>query len=123
MVTYNLDKIGWNYSMRMGCKCACKGDYEDSIKYYEEALREGTKDGFIYNNLADAYMNVGRPDIALEYAKEAIGRLQDETFPYVTLGEVHQANGEHGKAVDCIVKAQEIFEESVPELKGMIFDS
>lgn len=48
---------------------------------------------------------------------------QDKTLPYVTLGEIHQAGGEHEKAVECIHRAQEIFEELMPEMKDALFDT
>ncbi|MDI6889659.1 MAG: tetratricopeptide repeat protein [Thermodesulfovibrionales bacterium] len=123
MAIYSVDKIGWSPTLRMAYKYATGSDYENAIKYYKEALKEGTNNVLIYNNLANVYMNAGQLDEALVCVEEAINRAQDETVPYVTLGEIYQAKGEHKKAVDCIVKAQEIFEESVPELKDMIFDS
>jgi len=123
MAVYSVDKIGWSNSLRTAYKYATGGDYEEAIKYYKEALKEETNEVLIYNNLADTYMNASQTDPALVCAEEAINRAKGEVVPYVTLGEIHQAKGEHEKAVDCIVKAQEIFEESVPELKDIVFDS
>ena len=123
MAVWSTDKIGWSQTLRTAYKCASQSDYENAIKYYKEALKEETNDALIYNNLADTYMNAGKLDEALVRTEEAINRAEDKTVPYVTLGEIYQAKGEHTKAVDCIVKAQEVFEESVPELKDMIFDS
>ncbi|MBU4311921.1 MAG: tetratricopeptide repeat protein, partial [Candidatus Omnitrophica bacterium] len=99
------------------------GDYENAIRYYKEALKQGTENGIIYNNLADVYMNADQLDAALESAEEAINRARNAAVPYVTVGEIYQAKGEHERAIDYIVKAQEIFEESMPELKNMDFDS
>ncbi|MEW6674786.1 MAG: tetratricopeptide repeat protein [Nitrospirota bacterium] len=123
MTVWSTDKIGWSPNLRMAYKCASNSDYENSIKFYKEALKEGTNSVLIYNNLADVYMNADQLDVALVCAEEAINRAQDTAVPYVTLGEIYQAKGEHEMAVDCIVKAQEIFEESIPELKDMAFDS
>ncbi len=123
MAVYSTDKIGWSKTLRMAYKYASKGDYENAIKYYKEALKEGTNNVLIHNNLADAYMNADQLDVAFVCVKEAINRGQDEAVPYVTLGEIYQAKGEHGKAVDSIHKAQEILEGSVPELKDIVFDS
>ncbi len=123
MAVYSVDKIGWSNSLRTAYKYATGGDYEEAIKYYKEALKEGSNEVLIYNNLADTYMNAGQTNPALVCAEDAINRSRAEVIPYVTLGEIYQAKGEHGKAIDCILKAQEIFEESVPELKDMVFDS
>jgi len=124
MATYSLDKIGWSHSMRMGTRCAGKGDYEASIQHYLQALKEDSNNpALILNNLADSYMNIGKLDSAVEQAREAISKAQDKTLPYVTLGEIYQARGEHEKAVECIHRAQEIFEELMPEMKDALFDS
>ena len=124
MATYSLDKIGWSHSMRMGTRCASKGDYEASIQHYLQALKENSKNpALVLNNLADSYMNSGELDLAMEQAREAVSKAQDKTLPYVTLGEIYQARGEHEKAVECIQQAQEIFEELMPEMKDALFDS
>ena len=123
MAVYSTDKIGWSPILRIAYKCATGGNYEEAIKYYKEALKEGTNEVLIYNNLADTYMNAGQPEVALICAEEAVKRVENEPVPYVTLGEIYQTKSEHEQAVDCILKAQEIFEESVPELKDMAFDS
>jgi len=106
----------------MAYRYATNDDYANAIRYYKESLKEGTNQVLIYNNLADTYVNAGQLEPAIVCAEEAISKTQ-EAVPYVTLGEIFQAKGEHKKAVDCILKAQEIFEESVPELKDMVFDS
>ena len=123
MATYCVDKIGWSHPLRTGYKHAVKGDYENAINSYEDALREEGNQILIYNNLADAYMNLGELDRALDYAQKAADCAEDKVVPCVTLGEIHQAKGEHKKAVDCIVKAQNLLEESVPELKDVVSDS
>lgn len=124
MATFSLDKIGWSHSMRMGTRCASKGDYEVSIQQYLQALKEDSRNpALILNNLADSYMNIGQLDLAMEQAREAVSKAQDKTLPYVTLGEIYQARGEHEKAVECIRQAQEIFEELMPEMKDALFDS
>lgn len=122
MAVYSTDKIDWSQILRMAHRCAANGDYESAIKYYKEALKEGTNQVLIYNNLADTYMNAGQLDPAIVCAEEAVGKTQ-EAVPYVTLGGIYQLKSEHEKAVDCIVKAQKILEESVPKLKDMVFDS
>jgi len=123
MATYCVDKIGWSHPLRTGYKHAVKGDYENAINSYEDALKEGENQVLIYNNVADAYMNLCQLDRALDYAQKAAKCAVDKVVPYVTLGEIHRAKGEHKNAVDCIVKAQNLLEESVPELKDVISDS
>ncbi len=124
MATFSQDKIGWSFSMRMGTRCAGKGDYEASIQHYRDALEEDSdKAPLVLNNLADAYMNIGQFDLAMDQAKEAVNRAEDKTLPCVTLGEIYQAKGGHEKAVECISRAQEIFEEVMPEIKDALFDS
>ena len=110
--------------MKMGYRCASKGDYAVSIEHYLQASNEGSDDdALICNNLADSYMNIGHLGLAMGRAKKAIGTARDKTLPYVTLGEIYQAGGEHEKAVECIHRAQEIFEELMPEMKDALFDS
>jgi len=123
MATFSVDKIGWSHALRMGYKHAIKGEYEDAISSYEDALKKGENQALIYNNLADAYVNLGQFDRALDYAQKAADCAEDKVVPYVTLAEIYQAKGKHKKAVDCVVKAQNLFEESVPELKDVVFDS
>lgn len=123
MAVYGTDKMGWSQTMRMAHRCASSGEYENGAKYYRDALREGTNDTLIYNNMADLCMNAGQLDQAIAYAEQAVVRSPNEAVPHVTLAEIYQAKGEHEKAVDWILKAQEVFEESVPELKNVEFDS
>jgi len=124
MATYSLDKIGWSFSMRMGSRCAEKRDYDASIQHYLQALKEDSNNpALILNNIADSYMNINQLDSAFCQAAEALRIAQDKTLPYVTLGEIHQARGEHEKAVECIRQAQEKFEELMPEMKDALFDS
>ena len=123
MAVYSVDKIGWSQTLRMAYKSASCGDYEKAIKYYKEALKEETNNVLIYNNLADTYMKTDRLDEALVCVEETIAKAEDKTISYVTLAEIYQAKGEHTKAVNFMLKAQNIFEESVPELKNMVFDS
>ncbi len=123
MALYSVDKIDWSNSLRTAHKCAAGGDYEEAIKQYKEALKEGANEVLIRNNLADTYMNTGQIGPALICAEDAINRGEGEAVPHVTLGEIYQVKGEHDRAVDCIVEARRIFEESVPELKNVVFDS
>ena len=123
MAVWCTDKIGWSHQLRMAYTHAAKGEYEDAVSPYEEALKEGKNQVLIYNNLADAFMNLGQLDRALSYAQKAADCAEDKIVPYVTLAQIYQAKGEHKKAIAYIVKAQKLFEESVPELKDMVFDS
>lgn len=123
MAVWCADKVGWSYQLRTAYKHAVNREYEDAISFYEDALKEGKNQVLIYNNLADAYMNLGQLDRALSYAQKAADSAEDKVVPYVTRAQIYQAKGEHKKAVACIVKAQKLFEESVPELKDAVFDS
>ena len=121
MVMYGRNKVGWSYNLRLGFQSAIQGNYEDSIKFFKEALKEEPENAVIYNNLADAYMNLGQLDEAEEYAKEGIDKPEEKTLSYVTLAEIYRSMGEHKHAIDCIIKALEIYEEKVPELKDALF--
>ena len=123
MAVWCTDKIGWSHQLRMAYKHAAKGEYEKAISPYEETLKEGKNQVLIYNNLADAFMNLGQLDRALSYAQKAADCAEDKIVPYVMLAQIYQAKGKHKKAVAYIVKAQKLFEESVPELKDAAFDS
>ena len=123
MTVWCTDKIGWSQTLRRAYKYASCGDYEKAIEYYKDALKEGTNSVLIHNNLADAYISTDRLGEALVCAEEAMAKAGDKTVSYVTLAEIYQAKGEHKKAVDYIIRVQKIFEESVPELKDIVFDS
>lgn len=123
MAVYSTDKINWSPALRTAYKYATVGDYEKAVNCYQEALKEGAHEVLIYNNLADAYLNAGQLRSALTCVKDAINRAGGEVVPAVTLAEIYQARGDHGKAIDWILKAREKFEESAPELKDMVFDS
>jgi len=100
MAIWNTDKIGWSQTLRMAYKCAAGGNYKEAIKYYKEALKEvAASKALIYNNLADVYMNAGQINSALKCVENAINGVRGEVVPYITLGEIYQAKGEHGKAV------------------------
>ena len=121
MTMYGRNKLGWSYDLRMGFQSATKGNYEESIEFYKDALNEDPENAVIYNNLADAYMNLGQLDQAAKYAKQAISRPQEQTLSYVTLAEIYRDRGEHKQAIDSILKGVEIYEQAVPELKDTLF--
>ncbi len=50
-------------------------------------------------------------------------KLQNESSIQYRLSWTYNSKGEHDKAVDCILEARRIFEESVPELGDVVFDS
>lgn len=121
MVMYGRSRVGWSYNLRLGFQSGVKGNYDDCIRFYEEALKEEPENAIIYNNLADAYRNLGQFHKAAKYAKEGINRPEEQTLSYVTLAEIHRDMGEHKRAIDYILKALEIYEERVPELKEALF--
>ena len=123
MVVWIGDKTGWSQTLRMAHKCGSRGDYQGAIRHYEDALREGRNGTLIRNNMADAYMNLCEFDKAITFAEEAVEESPAEAVSYVTQGQVYQAKGQHKKALDCMIKSRQAFEESVPELRDMDFAS
>ncbi|ETB59790.1 hypothetical protein YYC_03181 [Plasmodium yoelii 17X] len=75
----------------LGNKCFQEGKFEDSVKYFSDAIKNDPSDHVLYSNLSGAYSSLGRFYEALESANKCINIKND--WPK---GYIRKACAEHG---------------------------
>ncbi|CAF1135405.1 unnamed protein product [Adineta ricciae] len=105
-----------------------QGDYEQAIKYYEQASKTNALPGkypslaTTYNNTGSIYNAIGQYTEALSYYDKALG-IQEKTLPenhpslaisYNSIGFVYRELGQYTKALLFYEKALGIQEKTLP---------
>ncbi|CAD2093239.1 Hsp70/Hsp90 organizing protein, putative [Plasmodium vinckei brucechwatti] len=75
----------------LGNKCFQEGKFDDSVKYFSDAIKNDPSDHVLYSNLSGAYSSLGRFYEALESANKCISIKND--WPK---GYIRKACAEHG---------------------------
>ena len=70
-----------------------RGNLEEAVRAYTEALRLDPEMAPAYSNRGSAYLNMGRPELAIADADEAISREPRQPVAYSVLGNAHHALG------------------------------
>ena len=70
-----------------------RGNLEEAVRAYTEALRLDPEMAPAYSNRGSAYLNMGWPDLAIADADEAISREPRQPVAYSVLGNAHHALG------------------------------
>lgn len=76
-----------------------EGKYEDSIKYYSEAIALDDKNHVLYSNRSAAYAKAGKYDLALNDAEKTIGIKPDWGKGYSRKGSALQFLGRREEAI------------------------
>ena len=93
-------KRGWSH--------AVKGDQDQAIADFTEAIRLDPKDAAAYNNRAISYAKKGDHDKAIADFTEAIRLNQTQPDFYVNRARAYRALGDEAKAASDEKKAQEL---------------
>jgi eukaryotic-like serine/threonine-protein kinase len=77
---------------------SARGDLEKAVEVYNLWRQLYPQDLIAPNNLADLYEQVGRPDLSLAMAREALRINPDNAFPYAALLQATQRLGRYQEA-------------------------
>ena len=100
---------------------ARENDFDNSIKYYQEALlqnskKDGTsskaKDHRLYYKVALIYDKMKNSEEAIKHLKTAVELCPTEIKYYQHLGFIYESNGQHEEAVPCFKKVMELENEN-----------
>ena len=72
-----------------------KQDYNNAIKYLEQAIAINGADTVLYTKIAGLYYNIGNNQEAINYYKKALQLNPADGFIYVTLGHILQSTGDY----------------------------
>ena len=70
-----------------GATLASKGNYEDAIKKYREALGRSDNEALVLRLIGDAYLDSGDPKQAIHNYRKSINKCKDDPLTYKSLGD------------------------------------
>ena len=83
-------------------------DYDNAIKYLNQAKRIEPKNSMTWNNLGDAYLNIGEFEKGLDCCDKARSLDPNNFRAWFTTGEIYYELQEYDKAMEYAMKASEI---------------
>ncbi len=82
-----------------------KGQYEEAVEYYLEALEEQPDNGYIHASLAETYLRLERPDDALDHYGEAVEFISNDGDLFLAKGDLHAQLDQEDAAVEAYLQA------------------
>lgn len=82
-----------------GLLYASKGDFEESIKYFDKALKCNPRDSKIYEEKTAALFNLGRYLDAIDFGKNAIKVIGEKPYLCFNIAYSYEMIGDYKKAV------------------------
>lgn len=82
-----------------------KGDYEETIKHYTNALEQGLRPPEVYNNRGNVYLRISKVDKAINDFSEAIAVKPDFAEAYVNRGNAYCEQREFDLAIKDLNEA------------------
>gem|GEM_PF-3357298 len=76
-----------------------RGDFNNALKYYKEALKLNPSSPVLLSNIGDVYFNFRNYAMAIEYYKKSIETDKNYITPYYNLGGCYLTIGDKEKAV------------------------
>ena len=83
-------------------------DYDNAIRYLNQAKRIDSKNSMTWNNLGDAYLNIGEFEKGLNCCEKARSLDPNNFRAWFTTGELYYELREYDKAMEYAMKANEI---------------
>jgi predicted O-linked N-acetylglucosamine transferase (SPINDLY family) len=84
-----------------GLSLAQRGQYEDAVASFQEALRLKPESASAHNNLGNLFVELGRLDEAVGSFRHALRYKPDFVSAHSNLGEALRRQGHHGEAAAC----------------------
>ena len=104
---YNKDNNNIEANNNLGKAYLLKEDYENAVKYYQNALRLDSKSDSIRANLAKAYAQAGQYDYAKSTYTELLKTDKENWDAYIELAKVCMQLGDNAGAEKYLVYVQE----------------
>src|SRR5690606_10299321 len=94
-------------SMRLGYGLVYLGRPEEGLEAFEQVARLSPLDPFAFNvhlGMGLAHFSAGRPDKAIDMARQALAERPGLTWPYRDLATYYAATGKIDQAKDALQK-------------------
>ena len=104
---YNKDKNNIEANNNLGKAYLLKEDYENAVKYYQNALKLDSKSNAIRANLAKAYAQAGQYDYAKSTYTELLKTDKENWDAYIELAKVCMQLNDNENAEMYLVYVQE----------------
>jgi tetratricopeptide (TPR) repeat protein len=86
----------------LGYSYADKGiNLEEALSLIRRAIELKPGSGYIIDSLGWVYFRLGKNDEALKHLKKALETVKDDPVLYEHLGDVYEASGQYGEALDA----------------------
>ncbi|MCD6288593.1 MAG: tetratricopeptide repeat protein [Candidatus Hydrogenedentes bacterium] len=108
-----------DYYYDQGLTFAVKGEMDEAVKSFREAIRLEPSMAPAYHQLGKVFLKMGRFKEAVETLREAINRRPQQTSVQVDLGFAYLGAGEIELAQDAFISALAISENNVRALNGL----
>ena len=93
----------------LGVANGAKGNFEQAIISYKEALNLNSQYFEVYNNIGVAYTDWGKPDLALEYLEKALDINPKYAEAFNNIGNAKKKLSEIDLAIESYDKALTYF--------------
>lgn len=91
--------------VRAGHRYARRGEYEEAIKRFYQALDKDSSYTFAHNGLGNVFLNMNDFEKAKEHFNKAIKFGPDYAFPYNNLANLYMLKGNYDEARPLLLKA------------------
>ena len=105
--TLTKNPTAWMAHSNLGNILCTRGDLDESIHHYRQALNLKSDNAEVYNNLGNALALKGRPDEAADCYLQALQFKPDYAEAYNNLGLIAAKRGEFHQAIDYFRRALE----------------
>ncbi|MGM0589483.1 MAG: tetratricopeptide repeat protein [Bacteroidota bacterium] len=96
----------------LGILYQLKGDHEQAVATFQEALQQGDRDHRLHYNMANSYYQTGLMEQAMHYYLNAIDIKPDHVPSLNNLADIYEVAGEHEKAIELYEHIAEIAPEN-----------
>lgn len=108
-----------DYYYDLGLTYAVKGETDDAVKNFQEAIRLDPSMAAAHHQLGKVFLKSGKFDDAVKCLRQAVHNRPDQTAIQVDLGFAYLGGGELDMAQDAFLGAMAISENNVRALNGL----
>ena len=114
-----LDSMSFDARYYLGLMQQVMGDTGQAIASYRQALAIDPDDAAAHRDLATAYLQIGRPDLAIPHAEAAVKLGPDDQAAWCNLAATYSLERRFDDALDAYRTATELGDLDAPVLLGL----
>ena len=114
-----LDAMSFDARYYLGLMQQVLGETGQAIASYRQALAIDPDDAVAHRDLATAYLQIGRPDLAIPHAEAAVELESDDQRAWCNLAATYSLENRYDDALDAYRTATELGDLDAPVLLGL----